>query len=105
MVSFNENIEQLFNHLSCTETIYACGDFNIELLKCDSYSGTKQFVDLTYSLGLHPLINSPSIITAASATLTDNMFTSELEYKIDSGLLVNDISDHLFRSLLCACVM
>ena len=105
MVSFNDNIEQLFSHIRCTKTIYVCGDFNIDLFKCDSHSGTKLFVDLMYSLGLYPLINRPSRITTTSATLIDNIFTSELECKIDSGLLVNDISDHLPVFALCPCIV
>ena len=54
-----------------------------------------------YRLGLHPLISRPSIVIATSATLIDNIFTSELEYKIDGCLLVNYISDHLPIFALC----
>ena len=64
---------------------------------------TKEFLDVFYSLGLYPLINRPTRITTTSATLIDNIFTSELENKIDSGLLVHDISDHLPVFALCHC--
>ena len=83
MVSFNENIEQLFNRKRCTETNICMWRFQRGLFKCDSHRGTKQFVDLMYSLGLYPLINRTSRITVTSATLIDNNFTSEREYKID----------------------
>ena len=63
--------------------------------------GTKQCVDLMYRLGLYPLISRPSRVIATSATFIDNIFTSELEYKIDGGLLVNCISDHLPIFALC----
>ena len=63
--------------------------------------GTKQCVDIMYSLGLYALINRLSRLTATSATLIDNIFTSELEYKIYSGLLVNDNSDHFSNFALC----
>ena len=42
-------------------------------------------------------------MTTASVTLIDNIYTSELEYKIDSGLLVNDINDHLASFDLYKC--
>ena len=59
----------------------------------------KQFIDLIYSLGLYPLIKRTSRITTTSAILIDNMFTSELECKIDS----DHISDHLSIFALCKC--
>ena len=48
-----------------------------------------------YSIGLYPLIDKLSRITQYSATLIDNIFTNELTNQIISGLLINDISDHL----------
>lgn len=48
-----------------------------------------------YSLSLYPTITKPSRITSHSATLIDNIFTNLLDNKTISGLLVNDISDHL----------
>ena len=103
VICFSDTIERLFNRVRNKDTLFLCGDFNIDLLKCDSHGGMKQFIDLMYSLGLYPLIKRPSRITTTSATLIDNMFTSELECKIDSGLLVNDISDHLSIFVLCKC--
>ena len=81
--------------------IFLSGDFNIDLFKRDSRSGTKQFIDVMYSLGLYPLIIRQSRISATSATLIDNIFTSELDYNIDNGLLINDISDHLPICAVC----
>ena len=54
-----------------------------------------------YSFGLYPLIRRPSRIT--SATLTDNIFTNELKDNIDSGLLIDDTSDHrpIFAMYTC----
>ena len=50
---------------------------------------------LMHSIVLYPLIDKPSRITQYSATLIDNIFTNELTNQIISGLLINDISDHL----------
>ena len=75
--------------------MYLCGDFNINLLNSESHNGTKDFIEMLYSLGLYPLIDRPSRITSNSATLIDNIFTNELQHDHISGLLINDTSDHL----------
>ena len=46
-------------------------------------------------MGLHPLITRPTRITCQSKTLIDNIFTSDVTSHIQSGLLINDTSDHL----------
>ena len=44
---------------------------------------------------MHPLITRPTRITCQSKTLIDNIFTSDVTSHIQSGLLINDTSDHL----------
>ena len=75
-------------------TLFLCGDFNIDILKHDSLSGTKYFVDTMYSLYLYPLIHKPTRVTRESATLIDNIFTNVLNKKTTSVVLINDITDH-----------
>ena len=53
-----------------------------------------------FSLGLYPLVDKPTRITAYSATLI-YIFTNELDSTISSGLLINDISDHLPIFAIC----
>ena len=57
IISFNYNIEQLFSHIRYTKTLYICGDFNIDLLKSDNHNGTKEYLDVLYSLGVYSIIN------------------------------------------------
>ena len=76
------------------KTVFLCGDINIDLLKYGSDNNTTHYVDTMFSLGLYPLIDKPTRITAHSSTLIDNIFTNELNYNINSGILINDISDH-----------
>ena len=64
-----------------------CGDFNIDLLKHESHKTIKQFLDTMHSLGLYPLIDKPTKIT--------DIFTNELHFNLTSGIMFNDISDHL----------
>ena len=75
--------------------MYICGDFNIDLMKQDTHSHTTQYLDTMFSMGLYPLITKPSRITTHSATLIDNIFSNELKHDHISGLLLNDITDHL----------
>ena len=79
------------------KTIYLCGDFNIDLLhwQSDNNNYISNFIDHLYSMGLHPLIIRLTRITCQSKTLIDNIFTSEVTSHIQSGLLINNSSDHL----------
>ena len=98
---FCENMEQLFTHVMPSKSIFVCGGFNIDLLKHELHSGTKRFIDCMYGLGLYPLIDRLSRIATNSCTLIDNIFTNLINYSIRSGLLTNDISDHLPIFALC----
>ena len=74
-----------------------CGDFNIDLLKHETHNNTKQCLDTMHSLGLY----TPTRITDSSTTLIDNIFTNELHFNLTSGIMFNDISDHLPIFALC----
>ena len=57
-----------------------------------------------YGLGLYLLIDKPTRITDNSTTLIDNIFTNELLFNVTSGIsgiMYNDISDHLPMFALC----
>ena len=84
-----------YTDLSLSKTIFICGDINLDILKYSSNNVTKHFLDTMYSLGLYPLIDRPSRITSHSSSLIDNIFTNAKYYNSVSGLLVNDITDHL----------
>ena len=54
-----------------------------------------------FSSGLHPLITHPTRIFTYSSMLIDNIFNNELNLQIDSGLIINDVSDHLPIFQIC----
>ena len=83
------------------KTLFLCGDMNVDILKYGSDTNTTHYVGTMFSLGLYPLIDKPPRITAYSATLINNIFTNELDSTISSGLLINDISDHLPIFAIC----
>ena len=101
--NFTEEIEDLLkNH---NQQTYVCGDFNINLLKYKQHDQTDSFVNKMFSLGYKPLTNKPTRITAYSSTLIDNIFPNDLDYKHKSGIVITDISDHLFIITSCSSVV
>ena len=72
-----------------------CGDFNINLLKCGPHPCTQKFIGVMYNAGVYPLINKLTRITEDSATVIDNIITNNLMGNTISGILINDISEHL----------
>ena len=67
----------------------------MDLLQYDKHADSNDFIDQLYAIGLHPLITRPTRITSHSKTLIDNIFTTDLSSHIHSGLIINDMSDHL----------
>ena len=90
----NEHINLIFSN-SHTKTVYLCGDFNGDLLQYDKHADINNFVDQLFSFRLHTLITRPTRITRDTKTLIDNIFTTDLCSHKKSGLIINDISDHL----------
>ena len=72
-----------------------CGDLNIDLLQHETHDCVRQFLDLMNSIELYPLITKQTRISQNTATLIDNIFTTDIEQHYTCSLLINDISDHL----------
>ena len=71
-------------------------DHNFDLLKCNQHRPTKRFLDKMMDLNMLPAITRPTRFISNTATLIDNIFISKLlQRNFDSGLIVDDISDHL----------
>ena len=98
---FSEHVKQLFLELSLRKSMFLCGDFNIDILKHNSNRGSKYFLDTMYAIGLYPLIDRPTRISNQSFSLIDNIFTNVTNYNITSGILINDITDHLPVFAIC----
>ena len=93
--TFKDKLEEVMDKLNERETNIVCGDFDIDLLNVPKHNLTSKFLDASYSRGLFPLITEPSRITLNGATLIDNSFVNYLQNSVRSGLLLNDITDHL----------
>ena len=57
---------------------YVLGNFNMSCLKRYKNTKTKHFYDSNFQIGSIPIINRPSQILEHSASLTDNMLTTEI---------------------------
>jgi len=88
---FEETVEK-FN--TKNRNIYLIGDFNIDLLKCNSCKYSSDFLIALQTCLLLPTIDKPTRVYNNSATLIDNIFTNNPENVFCSGNVVSDISDH-----------
>lgn len=99
---FNRELELLINNYKfTTKKVFICGDFNVDLLKHGDDKGIQEFVNIMFNIGLYPIISKPSRITRSTFTLIDNIFTNSFEEGLYSGLLLDDLSDHLPIFIVC----
>ena len=85
----------MFLNYNKNNTIFVCGDFNVNLLSHGQHYLTYNFLHILHGYGLYTLITQPTRITIHSATLLDNIFTNVPLTNAKSGVIINDISDHL----------
>ena len=70
-----------------------CGDFNIDLLKINVKDHYAIFYNSLVSAGYLSRISLPTRVTNHSATLLDNIYSTEL-YDHEAAVIVNNISDN-----------
>ena len=91
---FQEEFDEALELLRTIRSpIYLCGDYNIDLLKINTKDHYNTFYNNFTAAGYLPRISLPTRITNHSATLIDNIFSTEL-CNNDSAVIVNHISDH-----------
>ena len=73
--------------------MYVAGDLNINLLNDNNQ--IKNYTDMVYSHGCIPLITHPKRITEKSSTIIDHIYTNNITRKIDSFIILHDVTDHL----------
>ena len=71
------------------------GDFNINILNCNSDRDTSSFIDTIYSNSFYLTINIPTLITSTSKTLIDNILYNNITKSISAGNIVTGILGHL----------
>ncbi|CAH3039726.1 unnamed protein product, partial [Pocillopora meandrina] len=88
-------IESLFLEIIVPHGKNFIVDFNLDLLQYNHHVPTQEFIDSLFSHAFLPLISNPTRLTSYSATLIDNIFTNNLAPSVYSGIILNDLSDHL----------
>ena len=73
---------------------FIMGNFNANLLSCDSNSQYLDFLNLLLSNSFLPQITKPTRISNSSHTLIYNIFTN-VSSNIESGIVLSDLSDHV----------
>ena len=99
---FNDQFLTPLLKKSCQENknLILLGDFNIDLLTCDSEISHSKFLDILGAYQILPTITLPTRITDTSNTVIDNIFTSPMNCSSASGNLTVAISDHLPQFLI-----
>ena len=64
----------LQNPLFSNKDSFLMGDFNIDLMKCDSLNTSQEFIEILMSASFLPLISKPTRVANETATLIDNIF-------------------------------
>ena len=75
--------------------IVILGDTNVDLLQFKTDINAQSISDISLSHGFAQVISRPTRITDHSATLIDHIYTNSLSLTSSTGILINDISDHL----------
>ena len=79
---------------SYNKTIYIMGDFNLDLLKLNSCSWVRRFVDSFHGKNLFNVIVKSTRVTNVSSTLLDHIWTNNYDNSIYLHILYGHISDH-----------
>ena len=73
---------------------FISADFNINLLQINTNKHFCSFFELITTNGYFPRITLPTRIQPPSFSLIDNILYNRIEENSESGVLINDISDH-----------
>jgi len=95
--SFTHNLSETLHYLSNSKLPFLiCDDININLLHQDTVLSVSNYVKTYNSYNCLELITKPTRITTTSNTLIDHIHTNSPATKLTPGILINDLSDHLF---------
>ena len=102
MVTFLEEYSTLLQRVNnLNKSSYICGDYNIDLVNVKINPRFGEFFEPIISSGFFLKITLPTRFTDQSATLIDDVFSTNIEEKEISDILLNHISDH---QLLFTCI-
>ena len=92
---FCESMQDIFDILNKKKRpFYIMGDFNIDQLKISKKKNIRQYANMLLGSMCKCLIDLPTRVTSKSKSLIDHIYTNDIKHRINSGILVSDISDH-----------
>ena len=103
----NCEMDNFMNYLSKTiikinkenKECYLSGDFNIDLLKCDTNNKYSEFINTMTSFGFLPYILQPTRITDHISTVIDNIYGNNFEQGSQNGNILIKFADHFSQFL------
>ena len=99
--NFNEKLESLLQSLSLLNSqSFVFLDANINLLNLINNNCAIEYLDTTLNHGFLQLIMKASRIQNTSISLIDHILANKNVGKIQTGTLINDISDHFLTFVL-----
>ena len=96
---FTNALEQLNNK---NKTAFLVGDFNLDLFNISSDNASLEFFNILASYGFLPTIFKSTRISDGRWSLIDNIFCNNIELVTSSGIIYEDISDHLPIFVCCS---
>lgn len=95
---FNEFNELLSNSLSILSStynsVYICGDTNLDVLKFSDNRFIAEYLDTLFSFGFLQVITKPTRIHNESATIIDHVITNDSRQSFETVIVCSNISDH-----------
>ena len=92
---FCKSMQDIFDILNKKkQPFYIMGDFNIDLLKISKKETIRQYANMLLGSICKCLIDLPSRVTSKSISLIDHICINDIKHRMNSGILVSDISDH-----------
>ena len=97
--NINDFLDKLTELLTLTSNanyqgIHIIGDFNLDLLKHANNIHLYEFINIMYSFSLFPLVTKPTRVTNTTATLIDQIWSTQVEMNTHNYIIRNDTTDH-----------
>ena len=92
---FLSNLENCLTKLSSDKKdFFILGDININIFPTGRTSLATDYVNLVHSFGGIFLVTEPTRVTDKTSSLIDHIITNVTQHKLQSGIILSDISDH-----------
>lgn len=93
---FLSNMNNILEFISARklDQCFVCGDFNIDLIRINTCTASKELLNLFLSFSFFPCVYVPTRSAGSSNSLIDNIFVNNSKYSMKSFVLYYDISDH-----------